>query len=511
VSRRNLIITLVLASAGFASWPVSAAQGDASPYFSIKVIDDETGRGVPLVELRTVNDLRYFTDSNGVVAFHEPGLMDKEVFFYVASHGYEYPKDGFGIRGAALHVKAGGAATVKIHRVNIAERLYRLTGGGVYADSVLIGDKTPLKKPVLDGMVLGSDTVLNAIHRKKIYWFWGDTNRPGYPLGNFQVPGAVSEPPSQGGLDPEIGVDLKYFIDAKGFAKETMRMPGKGPTWLTALTPLTDAGGRERLYGSYVKIEPPLKVYARGLAVFDDDKNQFEHLDDWDMKAPVFPSGHAFHHTEDGADYVYFANPYPLTRVLASPEHFRRTGDYESYTCLKEGSRLKNPVFDHDAQGRLRYAWRKDAPAVGPAEQARFIADGKMKAEEALLQLRDRDSDKPIFAHTGSVYWNEYRRRWVMIAVQLEGTSYLGEVWYAEADAPLGPWVHAVKVATHDHYSFYNPKQDPMFDKDGGRVIFFEGTYTHTFSGNRDATPRYEYNQILYKLDLSDPRLKMTR
>ena len=133
-----------------------------------------------------------------------------------------------------------------------------------------------------------------------------------------------------------------------------------------------------------------------------------------------------------------------------------------------------------------------------------------MKADEALLQLRDRDTGKPVFAHAGSVYWNEYRRRWVMIAVQTEGSSsFLGEVWYAEADTPLGPWVYAVKSSTHDHYSFYNPKQHPMFDKDGGRMIFFEGTYTHTFSGNPDATPRYDYNQILYKLDLSDPRLAL--
>jgi hypothetical protein len=506
MSRRNLVFASLAASAVVFGW-LTSARGDGNPYFAIKVVDDETGRGVPLVELRTVNDLRYFTDSNGLVAFGEPGLVDKDVFFYVASHGYEYPKDGFGIRGAALHVTAGGAATLKIHRVNIAERLYRLTGGGIYVDSVLVGDKTPLKEPVLDGTVLGSDTVLNAVHRNKIYWFWGDTNRPGYPLGNFQVPGAVSEPPPHGGLDPEVGVNLTYFIDAKGFAKETMRMPGKGPTWLTALVPLTGADGRERLYGSYLKVEPPLKVYARGLAVFDDDKNEFEHLADWDMKTPAFPWGHTFRHTENGADYVYFASPYPLTRVLAAPEHFGRAGDYETYTCLKEGSRLEAPEFDRDGQGRLRYAWRKDAPAVGPAEQAKFIADGKMKAEEALLQLRDRDGDKPIFAHAGSVYWNEYRRRWVLIAVQAEGTSYLGEVWYAEADASLGPWVYAVKVATHDHYSFYNPKQDPMFDKDGGRVIFFEGTYTHTFSGNPDATPRYDYNQIMYKLDLSSPRL----
>jgi hypothetical protein len=48
-----------------------------------------------------------------------------------------------------------------------------------------------------------------------------------------------------------------------------------------------------------------------------------------------------------------------------------------------------------------------------------------------------------------------------------------------------------------------------MFDKEGDRIIFFEGTYTHTFSGNPDQTPRYDYNQIMYQLDLSDPRLAL--
>ena len=63
--------------------------------FRIQVVDDETGRGVPLVELTTVNNIRYFTDSNGIVAFDEPGLMNQSVFFHVQSHGYEFPKDGF--------------------------------------------------------------------------------------------------------------------------------------------------------------------------------------------------------------------------------------------------------------------------------------------------------------------------------------------------------------------------------------------------------------------------------
>jgi hypothetical protein len=350
--------------------------------------------------------------------------------------------------------------------------------------------------------------VLNAVYRGKVYWFWGDTTLPRYPLGNFQVTGAVSDLPAKGGLDPESGVDFSFFADDKGTAKEAAHMPGDGPTWLGAVVPLPDADGRERLYASYVKVEPPLKAYARGLAVWNDDKEEFEKLQDWGMGEPAFPSGHAFKHTDGGVEYVYFANPYPLTRVRADAEHFRRPADYETHTCLKEGSRLDDPQLDRDDKGRLRYAWRKGAPAVGPAEQARLVGDGKVKASEALLRMRDRDSGKPVQAHGGSVYWNDYRKRWVLIAVQFAGSSsFLGEVWYSEADTPVGPWVYAVKVATHDRYSFYNPKQDPMFDKDGGRVIFFEGTYSQTFSGAPEATPRYDYNQVLYRLDLSDPRL----
>ena len=84
--------------------------------------------------------------------------------------------------------------------------------------------------------------------------------------------------------------------------------------------------------------------------------------------------------------------------------------------------------------------------------------------------------------------------------------SALGEVWYAEAESPAGPWRKAVKVATHPKYSFYNPRQHPTFAT-GGRYLYFEGTYTATFSGNPTRTPRYEYNQLLYRLDLADHRL----
>jgi hypothetical protein len=89
------------------------------------------------------------------------------------------------------------------------------------------------------------------------------------------------------------------------------------------------------------------------------------------------------------------------------------------------------------------------------------------------------------------------------------GRSMLGEVWFSESATPAGPWKYARRVITHDNYSFYNPKQHPMFDSEGGRKIFFEGTYTTTFSGNPNPTPGYDYNQIMYTLDLTDVRLNL--
>ncbi len=470
--------------------------------FAITVVDSATGRGVPLVELRTVHGTKHVTDSAGLVAFAEPEFRNTSVFFYVSGHGYEFPKDGFGFRGKAIEVTPGGSATVKIDRVNVAERMYRVTGAGIYRDSVQVGAKVPIEQPLLNGRVLGSDSVVNAIYRNQLYWFWGDTNRANYPLGNFHVPGATSDLPANGGLDPAIGVDLKYFLDADGFAKKTAEMPGKGPTWIMALAALPDATGQEQLLATFTKIEPPLKVYSRGLAVFDDEAKQFKKIKDVDLSAPIFPTGHVFRH----GNHVYFASPYPLVRMPAKAEAFRDPSQWEAFTCLVDGK------VDRDSAGKLRYSWKANAAPVGPKEEAALIRKKLLTTTEARYDLRDRDSGKSIQAHAGSVNWNAHRRRWVMIAVEQFGkTSNLGEVWYAESDEPTGPWRYAVKIVTHDRMSFYNPKQHPQFDAAGGKSIYFEGTYTHDFAGNPEITPRYEYNQVMYRLDLSDPRVALPR
>lgn len=498
---------MVLFITALAIW-MSVPAWAADNAFKIRVIDEETKRGVPLVELETVNNVRYVTDSHGLVALREPELFGQRAFFHVRSHGYEFNEDGFGYRGQAVDVTPGGSATLEIKRLNIAQRLYRVTGAGIYRDSILLGQEVPIERPLLNAKVFGSDSVVNTVYQGKIHWFWGDTNRPGYPLGNFDVPGAVSELPTNGGLDPEAGVNLSYFVGEHGFAKPTAKMPGDGPTWIDGLVTLAETDGSERMFAAYVKIDPPLSVYARGVAEWNDEARRFDKVADFDLNAPALPGGHPVKHTEGDVEHVYFAKPYPLVRVRATPDDLTRPDRYEAFTCLAEGSRLDKPKLDRDSGGMLRYSWKRNTPPLDPQAQKKLIESGQMRKGEGLLALRDRDTGKTVLAHGGSVYWNAYRQRWVMVFLEVFGSpSYLGEVWFAEADRLVGPWVYATKIATHDRYDFYNPKQHPMFDANGGRTIYFEGTYTNTFSGNPIKTPRYDYNQVMYKLDLSDPRL----
>jgi hypothetical protein len=450
----------------------------AHDHFTIQVVDDVTGRGVPLVELRTVNHLRLYTDSSGIVAFDEPGLMDQEVFFHVSSHGYEYPQDRFGYQGKRLKIRPGGKAKLKIKRVNIAQRLYRMTGAGIYRDSVLVGEPVPIEQPLLNAQVLGSDSVVNEIYNGKIYWFWGDTNRSSYPLGNFHVPGAVSQLPGMGGLDPDVGVNLDYFVDEMGFAKPTAEMPGSGPTWINGLVTLKESDGREHLFTTYAKVKPPLSIYERGLARFNDDTSQFDKWVSFDMDAPAFPRGHPLTHQDNGIKYVYFADPFPVVRVPATSISLRDLAQYEVYTCLKKGCREDSIAVDKK-NGHAVFRWKTDTIPFTPKLQAKLIRQGLIRPEEGLFQLFDQNG-KPVVMHGGSTYWNDYRKRWIMIGVEFFGTSLLGEVWYAESENLVGPWKNARKIATHQKYSFYNPKQHPMLDKEDGRVVFFEGTYTIT-------------------------------
>lgn len=487
-----------------------AADQGSSNYFAIRMVDEKTGRGVPLVELKTTNSILYYTDSNGFVAFDEPGLMDREVWFSIQSPGYEFPENTFGERGKALKPTRGGSAVLKIRRFNLAERLYRVTGEGIYRDSVLIGAPVPIKHPVLDAQVMGQDTVMATPYRDKIYWFFGDTAKSSFPLGNFGTSGATSEWPGKGGLDPAVGVDLNYFADASGFSKPMIpasAVPGPGPKWTDAVMVVDDGHGSERLVAHYVRVKNLGEIYERGLVIFDDKTESFDRLVRFDLDAPLNPAGRPFLVSVNGERYYYFASPYPapLVRVKADLKHITDPSSYEGFTCLAADARHdpSAPKLDRAADGRLIYGWKSGTPPLSYKQQDELITAGKMEPEEkGLVRLEDMNTGDKIEHTTGSVYWNDYRRRWIMIAM-----GNLDEVWYAEADTPLGPWVYTTKVAIHGHYTFYWPGQSPFFDQEGGRMIYFMGTYTNTFSGNPCQTPRYDYNQLMYRLRLDDPEL----
>lgn len=478
------------------------------PYFGIHVIDASTGRGAPLVELRTVNDIALYTDSAGWIAFHEPGLMEREVFFAVRSPGYEIDKDGFGFRGVRLITKAGTSATVKIKRTNIAERLYRVTGEGIYRDSVLLGLTTPL--PETNAAVLGQDSVQAVPYRGKLFWLWGDTNVARYPLGNFKTTAATAPLPGAKGTRPDQGVVFSYYMTSRldkpkaPLDKETVRAmaPFKEPgvVWLFGLLNVPDEKGRETLLAHFSRRKGLAEELEHGLVRFDDEAGVFVKIKTLDKDDTWrFPSHNAVRVNEDDGDYFYFAAPLCHTRVKATLAAILDPATYEAL------------AFDAK-QGK--YVWQREQRPTTQDQERKLVETGVMKPEQARWTIVDAASGKRVVFHGGSVAWNEFRKKWVLIAVERGGKgapSLLGEVWYAEAARPDGPWRQAIKVASHPNYSFYNPRHHAFFDEDGGRVIYFEGTYTRTFSGNPVATPRYEYNQLMYRLDLADKRLEAAR
>ncbi|SFI28930.1 hypothetical protein SAMN05421753_107194 [Planctomicrobium piriforme] len=483
----------------------SAVFAAESRFFAIRVIDAETGRGVPLVELETVNLVKFVTDSAGYVAFDEPGLMNHDVYFSIRSHGYSFPPDGFGYRGKKLHPTAGGETTLEVQRTNFAERLYRVTGGGIYRDSVLLKKPVPISQPVLNVGVLGSDSVLTAVFNGQIFWAWGDTQLPGYPLGLFQTPAAVSELP-KGSLSPEAGVNLNYIVDPQGQAVNTAEMPGDGPTWLSGLTVLPGHDGKERLFAGYAKIKPPLTVHERGIVEFSTVSSRFEKRSSFPAESPLYPDGHPFLVKEGERTFIYFARPFPDVRVPANDESYLDLSQYEAWSYLKPGSTRESPIVDRMPDGRLNVGWKRHTLPRDWQLEEQLIQSGQLRREELICTLIDRITGKPVIAHAGSVNWNEFRHRYVMITCEVNGSSPLGEIWYSETATLPGPWMPAVKIVTHDNYSFYNPKHHPFFDQAGGRYIFFEGTYTQTFANNPVPTPRYDYNQIMYRLDLANPK-----
>lgn len=272
-----------IASWILATLPLAFADERPAP-IEIQVVDRETGRGVPMVELVTVDDLTYITDNAGRVAFDEPEITGQTIFFRVTSAGYQCPKDGFGIEGARLKLEPGKAHRIELIRTNLAERLYRITGRNLYLDSVRLNKPVPLKNPLGAGMVLGQDSVQTAVLNDRMYWFWGDTNRLSYPLGLFRTAGAVSALPGQKGNVPSQGIDLDYFTNEEGFARAMVDVPQKeGVVWIHGLCVVMDQDHKSRMVTQYSRRKGLAEPLEQGHLIWNEDRQLFEILEVIDL------------------------------------------------------------------------------------------------------------------------------------------------------------------------------------------------------------------------------------
>jgi hypothetical protein len=435
----------------------------AEPKELCKILVTEKGTAwpVPLVELRTTHLARFVTDNAGVIAFDLPELMDQETWFDLHGHGYQVPADVFGYRGVRLVPKRGQTLLVEVERTMIAKRIGRLTGTGLFAESQKLG----LEQDWRDAKIVGCDSVQNAVHRGKLFWAWGDTTLAKYPLGIFDMSSATTSIQPFDSFKPPLRPSFDYFTDADGYPRGVAKMPGTGPTWVGGYVSLPDKHGQPKLVGTYIKVKALLEAYECGLCVWDDTKQQFDPLRTvWTKstqtpRQPVVPDGHpAFAKDDKGVEWVLFGNPLPKIRCQATFEAWQ---DPQQWEILEPQTSLPS------------------------------AKDGK-----------------PVVPHTGSIAWNAYRKRWVTVFMEKFGKpSAFGELWYAEAESPTGKWGPAVKVLSHDNYTFYNPRLHPEFTPSDSPLLIFEGTYTQQFANHPLPTPRYDYNQILYRLDLDDPAL----
>jgi hypothetical protein len=440
---------------------LAAATSFAAAPCRIEVVDKQNGWPVPLVQLRTTHSATFVTDNAGVIAIDAPELLGREVWFDVIGHGYEVKKDGFGMSGVRLKPESGATLRVEVNRVNIAKRLGRSTGAGIFAESQTFNRELDWR----ESGVFGSDSVQNAVHRGKMFWAWGDTTLPHYPLGIFDMSSATTAIQPLRSFEPPLRLKLDYSRAKDGRPRGVAKMPGAGPTWLSAYVSLPDKGGTSHLCATYIKVRNYLEAYESGLCVWNDRTEEFEQLRVlWTKsgkapKQPPAPDGHpAFWKDAQGRDWVLFGNPLPFLRCPATFEAWQDSSKWEV-----------------------------------------------LELQKTFESAKDGQSVKP---HTGHIAWNGFRKRWVTVFMENGGKpSRLGELWYAEADAPTGPWGRAVKILTHDNYTFYNPRLHPEFTAADSPVLIFEGTYTAEFADRPVPTARYNYNQILYRLDLDDAAL----
>jgi hypothetical protein len=568
------MLALLLVGLGAPSSPTGS-------FFRIDCLDAATRLPVPLVTLRTSHYVELVSDSAGVVAFDEPGLLGAgPLWLSVLSDGYELegaegavsdpavsiyaaPYDS----GATLLPSAGAGATLLLRRTQIAQRMYRLTGAGLYRDAQLTGGRglpASLAAAGQDGLldrasgVIGQDTVMTAVFGGRAFWLWGDTACPRSARQNnceafgMHTVGATScisssSNSSSAECDVSLAPALRYFVNDSDAAFPHMAPMAPLPpleqnTWLAGLAVIDDPAGppgnRQLLFANYYK--NPGDAFAANDDSTRTAAKPITGMAQWDASLARFvPAGPAWPADADdflnGAHtaqvlsprdaaarpaYVYYGGHSvlnPPIRVLATPAAM---ANYSAFEEFDAASGEWQPV----AVARKAKARYRETAAT---TVVRFVGGGKLDlgrlppGPSGAGQRRGQGPNQPWSQWgAGSVNYNAHAGAYLFFGHGGNGS------FVAFGEAFTGPWVNGSWVSSHNASgaSCYNALHLPHMDLLGGRLVHFACTYTAMWSetvGNgqswtsclfglnnrRDCAPvvpRYEYNNLIYRVDLGD-------
>jgi hypothetical protein len=226
--------------------------------------------------------------------------------------------------------------------------------------------------------------------------------------------------------------------------------------------------------------------------------------------------------------HVYYANPFANNRVAAEFDAIVNVSAYETFTPCD------TPACDKMSEWR----WRPstfDNPSgwhgFGSSEERTALKKGLLKPDQARYQVRDVLTGKPMHGGLarGSINWNSYRKKYILVSDKgmnggASSESNYGELWYCESAALTGPWTDCVRAISHagTGSSCYNPLQLQFMDEAGGEAVYIACTFTSMWSSQQKkpkdkscefsdyggqgcsvAVPRYEYNNLVYKLNLT--------
>ncbi len=430
--------------------------------------------------VRLSNGVEHITDSAGWIRIEEPGLMHSRILVDVSSPGYRMPPGDKSAAGLEIALSPASEITVPLVRVDIAQRIYRVTGTGIYRDSELLKREVPLPLGNHAAGLVSAWGVQRAALGTKVLWCWRQALLSNERNPSLNVVGAWSDHPEHGGLDPTQGIHYSYHTSGSDQAHSLLTADEPGGIWMEGLTSVPDESGKLQLVAHYTREGTKGERAEHGIAIWTEQK-RFERIvilgDEYEWQ---FPAGQCVTRRGEDAEWCYFAAPFCRVRCPARLDAVRNPGSYQAL------------AWDRNQQ---KHTWQQERPPLTQREESVGVADGSIT--QPLTQVENATTRRPVSIQESSIEWNPHHRCYVMIA-----SSADGDLWFSESPHIQGPWKNAIRILSADPGKCAAPVQHPFMNQEGGRIIWFETAYLES------SLPRYDGTELMYRLDLADLRLK---